>query len=128
MAAQKVKYRIGGAAAFFMLFIAGSVDLITLIPLVGTFIGWIFWIFFSMYMVFSGIGLRSKNIITGGISTIIELVPGLQMLPSITTGVLMIIFSTRAEDKIKSKLNKPLTQNTPQSNAGQDASEEVPVQ
>ncbi len=80
---RKIKYRFAGAEIFFVMFVAIVADLLTLIPFVGDFLGWIFWLFFTMYCLFiKGIIVKPLQLVISGASALIELVPILQMLPS----------------------------------------------
>lgn len=94
---------MGGMEIFFVVFFASGVDFITLIPFLGMVVGWMFWILFYMYLAIRGISPRAKNFVTGGVSTFFELIPILQMLPTITVGVVMIILQIRRQDRKKAK-------------------------
>jgi len=106
-ASNKVKYRVEGMEIFFMVFFALIADLLTLIPLVGMVVGWIFWRFIYGYLILiRGIRPNRKGVASGLVSSILELIPLIQMLPTITAGVILIILSTRRDDKKKAVVQK----------------------
>lgn len=105
---KKVKYRIAGMESFFIGFFAVVTDFLTMIPFVGSLLGWIFWIFFSMYLLFiKGIWIRAKNLVTMTVSTVVEAIPIVSMLPSITLGIFLTLAQIRVEDKLNSKKEPP---------------------
>lgn len=124
---KKVKYRIGGMAAFFLIFLAIVVDILTLIPFLGMVIGWIFWLFFYMLIVFIlGVSLKASDLVTGGISSFAELLPIVQMFPTITLGVVRIILSTRKQDRKKAlSASKAEKKAVAQSSGAQNTEEQV---
>jgi hypothetical protein len=94
------KNRITNAAGAILVVAALVADLFTLIPLVGDFVGPIFWVLASVYFWRQGMGIVSgKQGVTKIISTIAELIPGVQELPTIFVAMLIIVGTTRLEDK-----------------------------
>lgn len=103
------KKRIGNVAAVFLVGTAVIVDLATLIPFVGDFAGPIFWGLASLYFWKAGMGLlNGKRLAATGASIVIEIIPFVQWVPSITLGILAIIAMSRVEDKTGISLS-PLT-------------------
>lgn len=98
--AGKINYRIKWAAIGEIFLIAGIWELLTLIPLVGTFIGWIYWAGFTYYLYKTGHGLANWRIIAPEIiSTIAEFIPAVQELPTILAATAVVIVISRGEDK-----------------------------
>lgn len=113
-ALKRTKYRIGRAEAFFLIFFATGFDLLTIFPIIGSIVGWIFWFLFYMYLVvIRGFSLKASDLVTGGISSFVELFPVVQIFPTITLGVVRIILSTRRQDRKKAlEANKKAKQET----------------
>lgn len=96
----KSKRKIGNGAAAVLIFVAIVFDLFTLIPFVGDFIGPIFWIGANVYFWMRGMGiLNARRLGSAAVSVVIELVPVLQWIPSITAAVIAVIVMTRLEEK-----------------------------
>lgn len=94
------KNRISNLATGILLALAGVADALTLIPFVGDFVGPIFWVLASVYFWKAGLGLlNGKRLATTVISTVAELIPVAQALPTIFVGILAITMMTRFEDK-----------------------------
>jgi hypothetical protein len=100
------KYRIANVAAVVLAALALIADAFTLVPLVGDIVGPVFWVLASIYFWKKGMGIISgKQGITKIISTIAELIPGVQELPTIFVAMLIIIGTTRLEDKTGLPMN-----------------------
>lgn len=94
------KYHISNVIAIILAIFALVADVFTIIPFVGDFVGPIFWLLASFYFWKNGMGfINGKRGITTVISTIAELIPGIQELPTIFVGMLIIIGTSRLEDK-----------------------------
>jgi hypothetical protein len=113
---SKVDYRIGVIAMFFMLAMAVIVDglqfVLQFIPGVGQVIAWLLAFvtggFYFMWFHLLGVGYMSGKLAPvklGGIlvGSVIELVPIINALPTLTPTVLTLILASRIEDKLKSK-------------------------
>jgi len=102
---QKTQYRMGNQQIINILFVAGFVDALTLIPLVGDFMGPLFWALFSLYLFIKGYGfLNTRRLVTTLTSTIFEILPGFQAFPTIFIGSVIVILLLRVEDKTGLKL------------------------
>ena len=98
--AEGKKHKIGNIAAFIFIAIAGIFDLFTLIPVIGDFLGPIFWVGASLYFWKSGLGfVNGRRLATSAISMIAEMIPGVQELPAILAGIVIVITMTRFEEK-----------------------------
>ena len=101
----EIKYRISKQTTVILIGLAGIADIFTLIPFVGDFLGWIFWIIMSVVFWKLGLGLVNFRKLTSMlISTAIEFIPVVQMLPTITAAMAAIIFFSRLEDKTGLKI------------------------
>jgi hypothetical protein len=99
------KHQIGNLAIVILTILATVADLLSLIPFVGDFVGPIFWIFAGIYFWKSGMGLvNGKRLAASLISLVAEMIPGVQELPTIIAGMIIIIVVTRLEDKTDIKL------------------------
>ena len=75
-------------------------DLISLIPIAGDVVGPVFWGGVMVYLWNKGYGLMNgRRLAASGISMVAELIPGIQELPAITAGILIVIFMLKAEEK-----------------------------
>ncbi len=102
--------RIGNGMAACLLLVALIADAFTLIPVVGDFIGPIFWVCMSVFLWAKGFGfLRLGRIVTEAISTVAEMIPVIQELPTIVVGMIIIIVLIRIEDKTGKSLLKPMS-------------------
>lgn len=102
------KNRISNAGAVGLILFAIIADLFSLIPGVGDFSGPAFWAIASFYLSKHGCGLLNKSrFATGAISTIAEIIPIIQSLPATTAGIIVIIYTTRKEDKANAKNKQP---------------------
>lgn len=106
----KTKYRLENKAIVIITFCAGAADALTFIPFVGDAIGPIFWIGASIYFWKAGLGFgNAKRLATTALSTVAELIPIVQELPTILVGTVAIIMMSRTEDKLgisKNSTNK----------------------
>lgn len=94
------KYRISNLNVFFLISIAIVIDLITLIPFVGTFIAIPAGFGFGLYFYFKGLGiLNTKRLTSQVVGMIGELIPAIQALPCFTLGIALAIYFSRIEDK-----------------------------
>jgi hypothetical protein len=94
------KHRIGKLSAVILVVVAIIADLITLIPIAGDIVGPIFWVFAGLYFWKSGLGfVNGKRLVTGAISLVAELIPGIQEFPTIALGMIIIVIMTRFEEK-----------------------------
>ncbi len=93
-------HKIGTITAFILIFVAILVDLLSLIPLLGSILGPGFWICINIYFWYVGLGIvNARRLASGIISTLIELIPILQWLPSVTLGMILVIIMIRLEEK-----------------------------
>jgi hypothetical protein len=103
---EQKKYRISTSASFLLIVTALIFDVLTLIPIVGDFLGPLFWILASVYFWKIGMGLvNGRKLAVTIISLVIELIPVAQELPAIVLGIIVIIVMTRVEDKTGISLN-----------------------
>lgn len=92
--------RIGNGAAIALILLAVIADLLTLIPLVGDFVAPIFWFGIAIYLWSIGCGWTNPEyLVTEVADMIVEMVPGLQELPFIVLGMIIIIILVRIEDR-----------------------------
>ena len=91
-------------------------DLLTLIPIVGDVVGPVFWISIGYYFWKKGLGLFNwRRFVPEIISFIAELIPGVQELPSMFLGMIIIALLTKIEQKtginpinlVKGKITPP---------------------
>lgn len=100
METNNKKYRMGMLGIVFWLGLAIIADLASLIPFVGSVVGPIFWVIFSIYLWKIGCGfVNARRLATGSLSMVAEIIPGIQELPLVVVGVIIVIFMVRAEDK-----------------------------
>ncbi len=101
----KTKYRISVKVGIFFLCLAAIADLVTLIPIAGTFLGWLFWGIMAVVFWKMGLGLVNwRRLVPALISAGAELFPAIQELPTIIAAMLVILVFTRIEDKLGVKL------------------------
>ena len=94
------KNRISNKAATLLIGSAIIADALTLIPIVGVVVGPVYWILMNIYSIKSGLGIISgKRLAAGGVSAIAEVIPLVQELPTITLAMVVIVVTTRIEDK-----------------------------
>ncbi len=99
---QQTKYRIGTLAILILFFVASLFDILTIIPGIGTFTGWMFWTGAGIYFWIAGLGIVNWRIaLPGLVSLVAEFFPVIQTFPTILGGVLAIIIISRVEDKSK---------------------------
>ncbi len=88
-------------------FVALLADLLTLIPFAGDIIAPIFWVLFSGYLFARGFGfINVWRLIPEAVSFVAELIPGVQEVPTIIIGTVIIIVLLRMEDRTGLKLTK----------------------
>lgn len=99
---EKKPERIGLVTMIFAPMLALLFDLLSsFIPIVGS----ILWIVFAIWFFILGISpLNLKRLATMLSSVVIELIPLVSILPSITVGVIAIIVMVKLEDKVGIKL------------------------
>lgn len=110
--AEGKKYRIETKTGIKLLCLAGVADLITLIPIAGDVLGWLFWGAMTLYFWRAGLGLVNwRRLVPALISAAAELFPVVQELPTIIAAMFVILIFTRMEDESGMKLlptkNKP---------------------
>jgi hypothetical protein len=92
--------KIGNGLALFLIILAGVADVFTLIPLVGDFVGPAFWVLVSIFLWYRGLGfLNTNRLATEIVSTVAELVPAVQELPTIITGMILVILFVRFQER-----------------------------
>ena len=81
-------------------------DLVSLIPIVGTFVGPIFWITFAIFLWMKGFGfLNPKRIAVMGVDMVIKMIPFLQEIPvELLIGVIAVVAMIKFEEKTGIKL------------------------
>lgn len=95
----QTKYRLESRHVFNIVFWAISFDSLTLIPFVGNFLGPLYWIVFSLYLLRRGCGfINGRRLATAAASVVIEMIPVLSVLPTLTLGSVIVIALIRAED------------------------------
>jgi hypothetical protein len=97
---ETLSKKIGILAMIVSIVLALVADALTLIPFVGIAVGPIFWISFNYYLHKKGFPIMSgKRLGTGIISTIAEIIPAIQALPTITLGVIAILVMIYFQEK-----------------------------
>lgn len=92
------KISVSAMAGWVVLALVG--DALTFIPFVGIAVGPLFWIVFNYYLHKKGFPIMNgKRFATGAISTIAEIIPAIQALPTITVGVVLTFGMIRIEQK-----------------------------
>jgi hypothetical protein len=100
MGSNKTEHKISNLAAAILIFIAVFIDVLTFLPGVGSFFGPAFWVFVNFYFWYIGLGIvNTKRLASGIISSLIEFIPIIQWLPSVTVGIIIVIIVTRIEEK-----------------------------
>lgn len=101
----QTKYRISIKIGVLFLCLAAIADLVTLIPVAGTFLGWIFWAIMTLIFWKMGLGLVNwRRLVPALISAAAKFFPVVQELPTIIAAMLVILIFTRIEDKLGMKL------------------------
>ena len=101
------KSKIGLISAIMLIVLALLFDLMSFIPIIGNIMTWIFWVIISVYFWFIGMGVvNNKRIVIAISSGIIESIPFISWVPSITVGMIAIILMSVFEDKTGISLNK----------------------
>lgn len=86
--------KIGVVTTTSIIALAILFDVISLIPIINIFSGLTAWLIFSTWFYLLGFGLfNSRRIATTGLSLLAEIIPFISSLPTITTGVVYIIFT-----------------------------------
>lgn len=94
------QYRIGTVAAGLLIILAIIFDILTLIPIVGDFLGPLFWVMASIYFWKIGMGfVNGRKLAVTLISLVAELIPVIQEFPAILLGIIVVIVMTRIEDR-----------------------------
>lgn len=102
------KQRIEGWMAACLVTFAGSVDLfqalltfiavgVVLAPVISVGVSFILWLWLSMLGV--SFITSPKRLATMTVQAVAEIIPGLDALPVLTVGVILLIIITRSEDK-----------------------------
>jgi hypothetical protein len=100
---------------------------LTLIPIVGDIVGPVFWTSIAYYFWKKGLGLFNwRRFVPEIISFIAELIPGVQELPSMFLGMIIIALLTKIEQKtginpinlVKGKITPPRIVRKPLNNGG----------
>jgi len=105
----KKKYKIGNGAVATLIALASLVDILTLIPFVGTFIGWLFWVLVGVYFWKVGLGFVNwRRLAPSIVSALIELFPFAQEFPTIVAAMVIILTLTRIQEKTGLSLLAPL--------------------
>jgi hypothetical protein len=95
-----MNYRIGNGSAIVLLMLAVVNDGLSIIPIIGGIFGGFHWILVSIYLSLRGFKLiNARRLTTTALSFIAEVLPVIQILPTLTLGTAAIIFMTRMEDK-----------------------------
>lgn len=91
---EKQTPKIGAVTTASMIFLALIFDAISLIPFVNLTSAFVAWLIFGTWFYLLGLGFANpRRIATIGTSFLIEFIPIISMIPSITFGVWFIIFS-----------------------------------
>ncbi len=112
--AGKINYRLTLGDCAKVVICGGIFDLITLIPIAGDFLGWSFFAGLSYYLFKKGHGLANWKLVAPQVvSTIAELIPAVQELPTILAATIVIVVASRAEDRtgislVPSKIGKKI--------------------
>ncbi len=108
-------------------FLALFNDLLTLIPIVGDVVGPVFWVGIGYYFWKKGLGIFNwRRFVPEIISFIAELIPGVQELPSMFLGMIIIALLTKIEQKtginpinlVKGKITPPRIVRKPLNSGG----------
>lgn len=103
--------RISNLMAVLLVFIAICADLATFIPLVGDLVAPAYWFAMVIYLWTIGCGfLNARRLATELLSFVLEMIPGLQELPTIFLATILIIVFVRLEDRTGLKLAKPFSE------------------
>ncbi len=98
-AAQKKK-KIGFLFIGILFIAAGIYDLLSIIPLVGSAIGWSLWTGVALVLWKKGYGLiNPRRLITMVASTVAEFIPAVQELPLFLAGAVILVIVLKAEEK-----------------------------
>lgn len=104
----ETKYRLKGFSIAVLLVAAIFADLLTIIPLVGDFVGPVYWVCVSIFLYFKGFGiLNARRFATSAISMVAEMIPAIQAFPLIIAGTIAVIIFSRIEDKTGLKARLP---------------------
>lgn len=97
---EQTRYRISIFWSILFICLAAVADAATLIPLVGSFLGWIFWAIMSLVLWKFGLGFVNwRRLVPIIISTVAEIFPVVQELPTIIAAMIAILLLARIEDR-----------------------------
>jgi hypothetical protein len=97
---EEKKPKLSTTASVVLVVLAGIADLLSLIPAVGILVGPVFWLCAGAYFWIAGLGfVNGRRLVTGGISTVAEIIPGIQAIPTILVGVIAIIAMEKIQEK-----------------------------
>jgi hypothetical protein len=104
MSATKTE-RISNFTAGLMVIVALLFDLVGIIPLVNILSQFTALLIFGLWFFFLGVGfINPQRFAAALISTVIELIPFVSILPGLTVAVIICIVTVRTEDKLRSAL------------------------
>jgi len=106
--------KIGILAICMLIFIAVVVDLLTLIPFVGDFMGPLYWIGVAVYLWLKGFGvLNLRRSVPMLVSTVLELIPAIQAFPTILLGTIALSTTLKIKEKTGISLGNPAKERGP---------------
>ncbi|MEA1929547.1 MAG: hypothetical protein U9M92_01500 [Patescibacteria group bacterium] len=97
--------KISWLSAAFLIVVALVLDLISLIPIVNIIVAPTAWIIFGLWLYILGVGLLNmRRLAAPIISLIIEVIPAVSVIPSLTLAMIITIVIVRFEEKSGIKL------------------------
>ncbi len=98
---KKSRKHIGAVAIGVLVLLALVADAIGLIPLAEDFVIWIYWSGVAIYLWYKGFGfVNGRRLAVMVADVVVGMIPGLQALPQITVGIIIVIMFARAEEKL----------------------------
>ncbi|MBA3551212.1 hypothetical protein H0W32_03330 [Patescibacteria group bacterium] len=107
--------RISQKQAVALIIVALIFDILSLIPVVNWIVWILNWLTFPLWFKLHGVSyIHGKRLALAGLSSIIEIIPFLSILPGYTVSMILMVRNVRHEDKIfnttQAKLNQQQTQ------------------
>ncbi len=103
---EKKKTSIGLVSSAVLISAAIGADYVSAVPFVGSFVGPAFWVVVSIYFWMIGLGIVSgRRLAVSVVSMIAEILPVIQTLPTIVTGIVAILIMIKLEEKTGISMN-----------------------
>ncbi len=107
--------RISKKQAVALMIVALVFDILSLIPVVNWIVWILNWIIFPLWFKLQGVSyIKGKRLALAGLSSIIEIIPILSILPGYTVSMIFMIRNVRHEDKVfntsQAKINQQQSQ------------------